>query len=94
MTSTTVTSTTGDIAMQGCSFQPKELTVDPGQKVSVFNRDRVAHDVRGDGTGEAGFQLAALSGGASGAMTAPMTPGRYPYACTFHPDMHGVLIVR
>lgn len=82
----------GDITMRGHAFVPAEVTTTPGHLLTVVNRDRVTHDVASDGRGL--FQVPALVGGTSGTVTAPTAPGRYPYTCTFHPDMHGVLVVR
>ena len=67
------------------------LTVTPGAAVTVTNMDSAAHTVTAD-AGSA-FDVEAKGGGTA-TFTAPTNPGSYPYHCTFHPGMHGVLIVK
>lgn len=67
------------------------LTVAPGAAVTVTNMDTAAHTVTAD-AGSA-FDVEAKGGG-TGTFTAPTKPGSYPFHCTFHPGMHGVLIVK
>ena len=66
------------------------VSVAPGQKVSVMNMDGEAHTVTSD-TG-AFDDLAAA--GTITTFTAPSKPGSYPFHCTFHANMHGVLVVK
>ena len=41
------------------------------------------------------FDTGNLAGsGGTGTFTAPEKPGSYPFGCTYHPNMAGVLIVR
>lgn len=37
---------------------------------------------------------AEVKGGGTDTFTAPTTPGSYAYHCTFHPGMHGTLVVK
>ena len=37
---------------------------------------------------------AGVKGCGTGTFTAPTKPGSYAYHCTFHPGMHGTVIVR
>ena len=65
-------------------------SVAPGAKVSVNNQDGTAHTVTAD-SGNA-FDDQANPGNSS--FTAPSEPGSYPFHCTFHPEMHGTLVVK
>jgi plastocyanin len=67
------------------------LTVAPGAAVTVTNMDTAAHTVSAD---EGAAFDAEVKGGGTATFTAPATPGSYPYHCTFHPNMHGTLIVK
>ena len=68
------------------------LTVAPGATVAITNMDTAAHTVTAD-EGSA-FDAEVKGGGGTATFTAPTKPGSYPYHCTFHPGMHGVLIVK
>ena len=67
------------------------LTVTPGAAVTVTNMDTAPHTVTAD---EGAAFDAEVKGGGTATFTAPTTPGTYPYHCTFHPNMHGTLIVK
>jgi plastocyanin len=67
------------------------LTVSPGATVSVMNMDNVNHTVTSD---RAGLFDDNATAGQTTTFTAPTTPGSYPYHCTYHSTMHGVLIVK
>ncbi|HEV2127068.1 MAG TPA: cupredoxin domain-containing protein [Thermomicrobiales bacterium] len=71
------------------SFDPAEIEVAVGTTVTWTNEDSVPHTATAeDGT----FDTGALNQGESGSHTFD-TPGEYPYICSFHPNMHGVVIV-
>jgi len=80
------------IVISNFSFQPTNLTVAPGAKVSVTNDDSVTHTVTAT-TGKA-FDTGDIPSKQTVQFTAPTTAGSYPYACTIHPFMHGALTVR
>jgi plastocyanin len=65
-------------------------SVAPGAKINVKNEDSLAHTVTAD-SGNA-FDDQANPGNSS--FTAPSEPGSYPFHCTFHPEMHGTLVVK
>lgn len=65
-------------------------TVKAGSKITVTNKDGASHTVTSD-TG--GLFDAVVKGGATTTMTAPMKPGKYPFHCTYHGSMKGVLVV-
>ncbi len=67
------------------------LTVTPGAAVTVTNMDTAPHTVTAD---EGAAFDAEVKGGGTATFTAPSKPGSYPYHCTFHPNMHGTLIVK
>ena len=67
------------------------LTVTPGATVSVVNSDSVEHTVTAD-SGSA-FN-AEVGDNGTATFTAPTQPGTYAYHCTYHPMMHGQLIVQ
>jgi plastocyanin len=64
-------------------------SVSPGARVQVRNMDPLAHTVTAD-SGHV-FDDAASPGNTT--FSAPTTPGSYPFHCTIHPEMHGVLVV-
>ncbi|HEV7212933.1 MAG TPA: cupredoxin domain-containing protein [Blastococcus sp.] len=66
-------------------------SVSPGATVSVMNVDGEAHTVTAD-SGNA-FDVMATPG-KTVTFTAPSTPGRYAFHCTYHSNMHGVLVVK
>jgi plastocyanin len=66
-------------------------SVSPGATVSVMNMDGEAHTVTAD---EGGAFDAQVTGDASGSFTAPTTPGTYAFHCTYHSNMHGMLVVQ
>ncbi len=66
-------------------------SVAPGATVSVMNMDGENHTVTAD-SGNA-FDVKAIAG-AIVTFTAPKTPGSYPFHCTYHSNMHGVLVVK
>jgi plastocyanin len=65
-------------------------TVPAGATVQVKNDDGEAHTVTAD-TGGAFDTM--VSGNGTASFTAPTKPGRYPFHCTYHGNMHGVLVV-
>jgi plastocyanin len=56
-----------------------------------MNMDSESHSVTADGAG--GFDVT-VQPGRSATFTAPDRPGRYPFHCTFHSNMHGTLAVK
>jgi len=67
------------------------LTVTPGATVTVVNSDGAEHSVTAD-SGSA-FNVE-VDGKGTATFTAPTQPGTYAYHCTYHPSMHGQLIVQ
>jgi plastocyanin len=65
-------------------------SVSPGATVSVMNMDGEGHTVTADTGGDFDVQAPA---GKTVTFTAPTVPGTYAFHCTYHSNMHGVLIV-
>jgi plastocyanin len=65
-------------------------SVPPGAKITVTNSDGVEHTVTAD-AGNA-FKVE-VDGKETATFTAPSQPGTYAFHCTYHPMMHGQLIV-
>jgi plastocyanin len=67
------------------------VSVSPGAMVTVVNKDSEAHTVTADSGGAFDDKATA---GASTRFQAPSQPGSYPFHCTYHSNMHGVLVVK
>jgi plastocyanin len=67
------------------------LTVTPGVTVTVVNNDGPEHSVTAD---EGNAFNVDVDGNGTATFTAPTQPGTYAYHCTYHPSMHGQLIVQ
>src|SRR6267143_1891378 len=74
------------------AFTPQTfpVTLASGGKVTWINKDVTSHTVTSNTTGQ--FDSALLSTGATRSYTFTAT-GTYPYHCTPHPQMWGVIIV-
>jgi len=88
--SSTATATGPKISIADMKFSAP-LTVTPGATVTVVNSDSVEHTVTAD-AGNA-FNVEIGDNGTA-TFTAPTQPGTYAYHCTYHPSMHGQLIVQ
>ena len=71
---------------------PAALTVSPGATVEVQNQDTTTHTVTATGSGK--FDTGNVAPGKSATFTAPSQPGSYPYICSIHQFMTGMLTVR
>lgn len=69
-------------------FQPRTITVDPGQQVTFVNLDDDPHTATG-----IGFDTGVIDPGQQ-VTVAFDTPGSLPYSCRFHPIMTGQIDVR
>lgn len=65
--------------------------VPAGATIEVKNADPAEHSVTAD-SGDA-FNIEVDEGGTA-TFTAPSKPGSYPYHCSYHPMMHGTLVVK
>ncbi|BBY63790.1 cupredoxin domain-containing protein [Mycolicibacterium helvum] len=64
--------------------------VPPGATVTVTNSDGVEHTVTADSGNAFNVEIGEKG---TATFTAPTQPGTYAYHCTYHPTMHGQLIV-
>lgn len=78
----------GVVDLAGACFLPSTLHADAGETITFVNRDPVAHNVSGTGWG----QYEDLAQGER-FTTSFADPGIYPFACTLHPGMNGVILV-
>ncbi|KVO18201.1 copper-binding protein [Burkholderia ubonensis] len=78
------------VVIEQMRFTPATLTVHSGDEVTWVNRDLFPHTASADGHG---FDSGSIAPQASWRYVA-RERGRLPYSCTFHPTMHGTLIVR
>src|SRR5438093_3629609 len=74
------------VTIQGCGFRPLALFVTPGTTVTWTNADLIPHNVIGVGWGD----VTVFTEARSQTFT---EPGFYPYECTVHPGMAGVVVV-
>ncbi len=89
----TATSGAIRIIIKDFTYVPAVLTVRPGVKITVDNKDSAPHTVTASG-GKGGFDTGTIKGGATATFTAPGKPGSYPYFCDIHEYMKGKLTVR
>lgn len=66
------------------------VSVPAGATVQAKNDDGEAHTVTADAGGAFDTMV---TGDGTAPFTAPAKPGRYPFHCTYHSNMHGVLVV-
>lgn len=91
-TSNEIMSGTVEINIQDFNFQPKNIKVRVGTKVTWTNQDTAKHDITPD-VDSPDFQASKLlSKGESYSFTF-MKPGNYPYHCSPHPYMKAAVEV-
>jgi plastocyanin len=76
------------VSMRNMQFSPRTLNIKKGTVVEWKNDDLVPHTVT-----SASFDSGTLGRGQSWRHTFT-NPGQVPYACTFHPTMTGVVVVK
>lgn len=78
------------VAIKGMKYAPASLTIKAGDSVNWENAEQRDHTVvAADGS----FNSGNIKPGASFAFTFSK-PGKYEYACSLHPRMHGIIIVQ
>lgn len=82
---------THTVEIRGMAFHPADLTVAMGDTIVWINRDIVPHTATAGGATK--WDTGQLLQGQTGRYIAHHA-GVARYACTFHPTMHGKLIVR
>lgn len=78
------------VDIRNIAFTPAEITIEVGETVEWVNSDPIDHTVTGD-NGKWGSELLKAGQRFRHRFT---EPGRYPYHCTPHPVMTGVIIVK
>jgi plastocyanin len=78
------------VKLSGLGFVPARLTVHQGDRVTWRNDDLVVHTVT---AADRGFDSGDLAGGASWTLLV-RKKGTFPYACRYHPNMTGTLVVQ
>ena len=69
-------------------FSPDKIEVKSGERVEWANADLTPHTATAQGM----FNSGAINAGASWSHTFNQ-PGTFPYVCTFHPEMKGIVVV-
>lgn len=77
------------VAMDGTRFVPGTITVKRGDRIVWVNKDPFPHTA----TARPLFDSESVAAGDSWSFTATRA-GEFPYVCTLHPGMKGVLIVK
>jgi len=81
---------THTVTIDGTQFQSGDLAVKPGDVIVWINKDPFPHTV----TSKAGgFDSKTIASGKSWKFTAAKK-GEFPYVCSFHPTMTGILRVK
>lgn len=70
-------------------YTPIKVTVKPGQTIQFINVSNVAHTVTGNG-----FDSGAIPNNKGQFKLSFSKPGSYHYYCTYHPLMHGTVVVQ
>jgi plastocyanin len=87
-TASVASAETHTIAMSGSAFRPRTIEINLGDSVTWKNDDFFAHTATG-----AQFDSGTIAAGASWTFR-PDVKGDFPYRCTLHPTMRGVLRVK
>ncbi len=83
------------ITIVNFAFTPAHFTVSPGERVTVLNKDSVAHTftaMPGSGS-SASFNSGPIDPGKTKTVLAPTEPGTYAFYCSIHPFMTGAMKV-
>jgi len=78
------------VHLSGLGFRPATLTVRRGDRVVWLNDDLIVHTVT---AADGSFDSGDLQGGKSWSFT-PREKGTFRYACRYHPNMTGTLVVQ
>jgi len=81
------------LTIKDFTFSPTPITVKAGAAVEIHNDDNQPHTVTSDTSGA--FDSGAIPAGGSPATPVVVAmPGTYAFHCSFHPFMHGQLVVQ
>ena len=85
------------VGMQNIQFDPKDVTVKPGETITFTNDESIPHDVHKQ-SGPGGDFSSGPDGGMNQGDTFELkldTPGKYEYVCHVHaPGMAGTITVK
>lgn len=79
------------IVIKNFAFHPDKFTVAPGATITITNEDTVDHTFTARNKA---FNTGDIAPGKTVHITAPSTPGTYPYLCLIHQFMTGVMTVK
>jgi plastocyanin len=85
------TATVTPVIIRLVKFSPETIEVKIGQTVEWANNDLTPHTVTSQGRGD--LNSGSIDAGASWRHTFTQA-GSFPYYCTFHPEMKGMIIVK
>jgi plastocyanin len=85
-----VASATRTVAMRNIEFQPRNITIDPGDTVRWENQESAPHNAIGE---DDSFRTPVIDKGETSQHTFQRS-GRYPYFCSIHAGMDGTITVR
>ena len=85
---------TATVTIENFAFSPKKLTIAPGTAVTFINKDQIEHSATADKdkSGNVAFDSGELSQNKTYKFTFKKA-GTYTYGCTYHPMMHGKIVV-
>jgi plastocyanin len=83
-------SATRTVLMRNIEFNPRDLTIDPGDTVRWENEDSEPHDAIGE---DDSFETPVIDQGETSEHTFQRS-GEYPYFCSIHQGMDGTITVR
>ncbi|MGD1012958.1 MAG: cupredoxin domain-containing protein [Acidimicrobiales bacterium] len=79
------------ITIKNFMFSPMKVTVEPGEKIKVVNKDTVTHTLTATG-GQ--FDSGNVGHNATKTFRAPTKRGTYDYICSIHQYMTGEIVVK
>ena len=79
------------VSIRLLKYTPETVEIKAGETIEWKNDDLTPHTVTSEGNG--GFDSRSLDPGSSWDHTFDK-PGSYPYFCTFHPEMKGIVVVK
>lgn len=78
------------ITIAGFEYRPGTIAVKTGTRITWTDSDSANHSVTAD---DGSFDVGNIAGGARGSHTFA-NAGAFAYHCTYHPNMHGRVVVR
>ena len=81
------------VTISGFAFHDSTVTIAPGTAVTWTNQDSASHTATSDPNSAVQWDSGSLATGKSFSFTFTKA-GTYPYHCSFHPSMHGTIIVK